>query len=133
MNRPLNRPLRKRVSEELDWSMNIYEMPHTGDTSYPVFEWIFGKEVIGSKLRAWPFQGIFVLDVRREQDRFCSVEKLLIRLNSYGWGEPPHIDEVFKDIMETKEMLPIKDIEGFREVSDKLRQKWEGLVASIAV
>ena len=36
---------------------------------------------------------------------FRSIEGALRKLDELGWGEPPHIDEVFKDAQETSRKL----------------------------
>ncbi len=120
----------KRVDDELKWSIDIQEIPHKSEVSYPVFRWIFGEKdgITGGKLHAWPFHGIFVFKVRAKEIRFTSIENLLKEIDSYGWGKPPHIEEVFKDVIETKEMSPLKNLEEFKQVSEELRQKWSKLI-----
>ncbi|PIR01888.1 MAG: hypothetical protein COY73_01195 [Candidatus Nealsonbacteria bacterium CG_4_10_14_0_8_um_filter_37_14] len=128
----MQRPLEKQVSDEFNWFMGVQEMPHTSGISYPVFEWSFGAKdgIKGGTLRAWPFQGILVFEVRGEEEKFDSIKIALKSINEYGWGEPPHINEVLQDILETKSKFPVRDIEEAKQVFKELRQKWQTLVAS---
>ncbi len=128
----MQRPLEKRVSEELNWLMSVLEMPHDSGTSYPVFQWTFGAKdgIKGGTLRAWPFQGILVLDVRGDEEKFDTTLSVLKRIDEYGWGEPSHIDEVLQDIQETKSKFPTRNIEEAQQIFEELRQKWQTLATS---
>jgi len=118
----------KKVRGELSWSMDIQEMPSEGDFSSPLFCWTFDGED-GVVLCAWPFHGFFIFKVRGKEAKFTSIEELLKEIDSYGWGEPPHLQEVFKDVIETKEKSPADSLKEFTEVAEKLRQKWNSLIA----
>lgn len=120
----------EKVENELKWIMDVQEMPHKSSASYPIFRWSFGEEggITGAKLHAWPFHGLFVFKVRGNEIKFSSIQDLLKEIDSYGWGKPPHIEEVFKDITETKERSPLKGLEEFKQVAERLRQKWNKLV-----
>ena len=132
----MERPLKKRVSAEADWAVKIVEMPHVSGISYPVFEWSFVREdgLRGGELRAWPLQGILVFQDRRGSMDFPfeTVEGALGKIDEYGWGEPPHIDEVFQDIRETKKKFLAKSLEEAKQIFEELRQKWENLTTSVA-
>ena len=121
------KPLTKRVSDGLKWTMSVQDMPRESNFPYPVFRWILNEEG-GIALRALPFHGIFVFEVRGEEIRFISIKNILKKIDSYGWSKPPHIKEVFKDVIETKEKSPVRNLEEFEQVAEKLRQKWNKLI-----
>ncbi len=120
------------MSKKLSWHMSIREVPHDSGISYPVFEWSYGfKEGFrGGELRAWPIRGELVFRERREQDdsKFHTVEKALVKINEYGWGKPPHLDEVFQIMLATKAQLPAKGLENAKKIFNELRQKWQALI-----
>ena len=122
-------PETKKVEDELKWRMSVEEMPHEGNVTSPVFRWIFGGEdcIVCDQLHAWPFHGFFVFKPRGEEIRLFCIEELLKKIDSWGWSKPPHIEEVFKDVIETKERS-VKDLKEFKQVAEKLRQKWYKLI-----
>ena len=135
----MKRPLEKRVNADLQWIMSVVEMPTNDGTSYPVFEWSFGAEdgLRGGELRAQPLQGILVFETRRGDSingercpwTFDSIEQVLEYVDHFGWGEPPHIDEVFQDILNAQKKFPVKGKEDTEQIFQELRRKWEDLVA----
>jgi len=129
----MQRPLEKRVDESLGWIMSIREMSHTSGVPYPVFEWSFGQGdgFRGGELRAWPILGTLVFRDRRESEDwpFESVEKALAKVDEYGWGEPPHIDEVFQALLEARNQLPAKNKEDAERIFNELRQRWQGFLS----
>lgn len=125
----MERPLKKRVSDALGWSMWLEELPHTSGLSIPVFRWSFGSkgESIGGDLRVFPHHGILTFQSRRSsiEGRFESVEKILAQIDKYGWGEPPHIDEVFQDAQDASVKVRAGDKEAAEQIFEELRQKWQ--------
>jgi len=129
---------------KLSWIMSVRDMPHQAGFSYPVFEWSFGNKdgIRGGELRAWPLQGILVFEDRRAPTempeggwRFQTVGEAIEKINEYGWGNPPHLDEVFKQALETKAKFPLKSskensVEEAKRIFKELQQKWETLVVS---
>ena len=108
-------------------------MPHQSGLSYPVFEWSFGRKdgIRGGELLAWPLQGLLVFQDRRGglEWKYESVEEALEKVDEYGWGEPPYIDEVFQDTIDTKGQFPIESTEAAEAIFEELRQKWTALAA----
>ena len=125
-----SRPLKKRVDAGLSWIMQVRGMLHQSGLSFPVFEWRFRSELVwAGTVQAW-FQGFFIFRDRRESSelRFDKVEDLLVRIDTYGWGEPPYIDEIFLDITETRQMFPVRTVEEAQRILQQLQQKWENLI-----
>lgn len=144
----LRRPLIKEVDGK--WHMGTLEMAGIRGI---MFQWVFGSEsedhYIPSEfhgypagLTAWPVLGMMLLNVG-DGARLLeseSLEEILSRIDRLGWGEPPHIDEVFKDAREVFQLLgsvltghSLKKEEvdrTFEEVLEELRKKWEALVDS---
>jgi hypothetical protein len=117
--------------QKMGWHMSVREMPHKEGFSYPVFEWSYGAKdgIRGGELRAWPLQRALVFETRRGEGPygFDTVEEVMETISKYGWGEPPHIKEVWETIME----LPhpdFKDIKLIKKISAELNQKWEALL-----
>ena len=130
----MQRPLTKKVEDSLEWTMAVKERPHRDGFSYPVFEWSFGSEseFSGGELRAWPLQGTLIFQDRRESEpwRFQSVEEALAKVDEYGWGEPPNVDEVFQDALSTHNRLQEEGVQGSEEaekIFKELKEKWEAL------
>jgi len=110
-------------------------MPTEQGPSYPVFEWSYGFEdgIRGGELHAWPSHGgSLVFQSRREDysQKFQSVKEALKGIEEYGWGKPPHIDEVFQDIIELQKKIPADTIEEAERIFKELRRKWESLATS---
>ena len=132
------------AESEMCWHMSVQEMPHKGGFSYPVFVWSYGfkKGIRGGELRAWSLQGIFIFTDRREPIempeggwRFETIDDVLAKLDEYGWGKPPHIDEVFKQTIETNAKFPLpsdtEDPAGEAErIFENITQEWKTLAAS---
>lgn len=126
------------TTNTLRWFMSIREMPHSSGFSYPVFEWSFGQEngIRGGELRAWITNGKLVFEQRRKEAdgpnewSFDSTEEALAKIAEYGWGEPPHITEVFQILTEAKAKLPVKNAEEAKALFEELRQKWQALLVS---
>ena len=127
----------KQVEGKRGWIMSVLEMPTTQGPSYPVFEWSYGSKdgIRGGELHAW-IHGILVFEDRRPIDmpeggwKFKSVEEALSKINEYGWGRPPHIDEVFQDVIEAKKKLAASTKEETEKIFQELREKWKALVTS---
>jgi len=130
----VTRPLVKRVGGDAEWHISVREMPHKAGFSYPVFEWSFGRKdgIRGGELRAWPLQGHLVFTDRRESRdwKFTELEEALAKIDEYSWGEPPHIDEVFQDVLNTKKQLPAENVGAAKAIFEELWQKWEALATS---
>ena len=132
----LSRPLVKRGHSDLDWFMCVREAEHTSGISYSVFEWSFGEEdgMRGGELYAYPIQKmLFFVDRRASESsmsEFKSVEAALTEIDKYGWGEPPHIDEVFQDVLAIQEELQRKGVENSKEIFLSLEEKWMNLITS---
>lgn len=131
----MQRPLEKRVGPGLDWRMAVREMSHVSGVRYPVFEWSFGGEdgLRGGELRVWPLQGMLIFQDRRQSTdwKFQSIEKALAKINEYGWGEPPHIDEIFQDAITAHQKLQVEGVgsrEEVEQIFQTLRAKWMILV-----
>ena len=124
----------KQASTELNWIMSVRKIPHKKGFFIPVFEWSFGYKngIRGGELRAWPLHGNLVFKARRESldHKFESIEGALEKVDEYDWGKPPHIDEVFQDLLEIKERLPIKSLEEANQILEELKKKWEALIVS---
>lgn len=126
----LSRPLKKRVDAELGWIMQVHEISHQSGLSFPIFEWHFCSElVLAGIVQAW-FQGFFIFQDRRKSSelRFDTVEDLLAKIDTYGWGEPPCIDEIFLDITEVHQIFPVRTKEEAQRILQDLQQRWESLI-----
>lgn len=133
----MERPLKKRVDSELKWFMSIRKMPHVSGFSYPVFEWSFGYKngLRGGELRAWSLQGGLVFEDRRAPIempkygwRFKSIEEALAKIDEYGWGEPPYIDEVFQAMIEAKSRFPVECLELAERIFQNLKEEWSAII-----
>lgn len=130
----------KPTEEKLGWIMNIRDMSTaTQGFSYPVFEWSYGlkRGIRGGELRAWPQNGMLVFEDRRGPTdmpkggwKFNSVEEALAKINEYGWGEPPHIKEIFQDILGLKKKIPFKNREDAEKTFKELKEKWQVLICA---
>lgn len=126
----LSRPLKKRVNVEASWVMQIREISDRSGLFFPVFEWRFCSELVwAGTVQAW-IQGFFTFQDRRESSelRFDTVEDLLAIIDTYGWGEPPCIDEIFLDITEARQMFPVRTIEEAQRIFQDWQQRWENLI-----
>ena len=130
----LSRPLMKRGHSDLDWFMRVVELEHVSGIFYPLFEWGFGQEngMRGGELLVSPIHGKLIFQDRREAKPqiFESVEAALSKVDKYGWGEPPHIDEVFETALTTQAKLQKADIKGGMEILLALGEKWDILITS---
>jgi hypothetical protein len=121
----------KRAEEEGPaWHMTVRNMPHKEGFSYPVFQWSYGfkKGLRGGELRVWPLQEILVFEARRGEGPFIfhTIEEAMVKVNEYGWGEPPHLQEVFLDAQKLKANPP-KNIKELKNFFAELKRKWEEL------
>jgi len=121
--------------QELSWHITVAKMPHKDGFSYPVFTWSYGAKdgLRGGELRAWPLQGILVFDPYRGEGPFKYeiLEKAMAKIDEYGWGKPPHIDEVFAELQNIQKNFPKSIIEAknFFGEDGVLDKKWKKLVA----
>jgi len=129
----MKRPLVKRIKGEPGWVMRVREMPHQKGISYPVFEWAFcHKGICGGTLRAWSLQATLVFEDTRESSgdwKFTSVEEALRKIDEYGWGELPLIDEIFQDLLDIKGEFPVDSLDRAKKIFDEFRGKWESMIA----
>lgn len=132
----MKRPLEKRGNEGFSWHMSVMVMQDEDGFSCPIFTWSFESVEDGLSagwLQAWPLGPPFLfIDAARESSlgEFSEVENALSKIDQYGWGEPPHIDEVFKDMMDVAEKFPIEGPEAARAIFEELQAKWENLIQS---
>lgn len=130
----------KTTESKPGWNMSVRTAPTIHNISYPVFEWSYGFKdgIRGGELRVWISSGIFVFEDRRhpiempqEGWKFDSVEKALAKIeDEYGWGKPPHINEVFQDIIEVRKKFPMGSKEEAEKIFGELQKKWEGLLTT---
>ena len=134
----MRKPSGKWVNPDLGWFMSIHEMPHVKGFSYPVFEWSFGSKdgLRGGELRAWSLQNMLVFEDRREPVempkggwKFKSVKEALAKIDEYGWGEPPYIDEVFTAMTETNNQFPVECLEIAERIFQNLKKAWAAVIA----
>lgn len=133
----MQRPLTKTVNTNLDWFMSVREMQHTEGFSFPIFEWSFGQRegFRGGEVHCWSLQCTYTFEDRRERRRFVfdSIENLLAKIDEYGWGKPPFINEVSRDIAVAKGKFKIEGVEDFEELEEifmELREKWQVLAST---
>ncbi|MDO8474255.1 MAG: hypothetical protein Q7S62_01815 [bacterium] len=125
-----------QVKRVLGWFMSV-QYTHTRiGILCPVFRWAYGiKDGIGGgTLYTSPIHGTLVFQVAREDEEdalaFLSVDAALRAIATYGWGEPPHIRDVFTDVTGAHEkFLDIRENrEGITEIFTALTEKWKTLV-----
>lgn len=125
----MKRPLENRVQGDPGWVMRVQEAVHTSGVAYPVLEWTFSPQgdVSSGVLQFLSLPCTFTFQDSSAADEleFRSVEDALQKIDEHGWGEPPHIDEVFQDIRELQKHFPIQDLEAGREIFVELKRKWE--------
>ncbi|MFH0788788.1 MAG: hypothetical protein V2B13_14405 [Pseudomonadota bacterium] len=126
----MDRPLKQSI--EGTWRCEVKDMPHGGGFSYPVLCWSFvaANGFVGGTLETWAPHGLFVFKSRGEETKYDKLEDLLFSLIEFAWGEPPHLDDVFKDILETRSKMPVKSKEEAIKIFTDLRTKWLRLTDS---
>ncbi|MCH7605315.1 hypothetical protein IID24_05000 [Patescibacteria group bacterium] len=126
--------MQKSVAVDLGhevWHLRTFAMPHPRGFSYPVFQWHFTKEKgprVG-ELRAWSLQGLFVFQERRDGSRsiLTSVEEANIKVQAYGWGQPPYIEQVFAEMSGLHKNFPTEKLGNLVAVNrafQDLQDRW---------
>lgn len=111
--------------------MQVQEISHpTGPLLHPVFEWSFfsGHACMGI-LQVW-IKGRFIFkDLQNSYEfHFNTVNKVLVKINVYGWGEPPCIDEVLQGAIDADQMFPTNTYSEAQRILSDLSHKWEKLI-----
>ena len=136
MESPFSRPLKKRVNSDAEWKMEARELPNQNGILYLVFEWRFcwnfpgiGISLCRGILQAW-FPGFFIFQHLKEPSefRFETIDEALMKIDEYGWGEPPYIDEVFQDVKNAGRKPLTENPEAAKEIFQNLHQKWGLLI-----
>ena len=127
----MNRPLVRRTSAGFEWIMKLREARTPNGISLPAFQWAFCSStgMCGGIVYSVPFQGlVFRSFPEMHEWTFRSVEKLLEKLDEYGWGEPPYIDEVFQGALWTQLQFPVTTPEVAQNLFNKLQKEWATLL-----
>ena len=117
-------PLKEPEGERGKWFMSLLSQDYDDGLVYPMFRWNFGEspDAPEAQIYAWPLAKpiLFFYDVAtRKEWRFYALDPLLAQLEKRGWGEPPHIREIFRDMPED---VPTQ------EHLNNLRTKWKKLI-----
>jgi hypothetical protein len=113
------------------WNLNIETIEHQSGLVRPVFHWVYENAgLCGGDVYALPErEGLFFFQTRRgdyTEPLKLTHKQLLKELETYGWGNPPHLKEVEKDCKEATKIL--HDEKGnpqrFIEYCSKMQDKW---------
>lgn len=129
----------RAVEEKARWVMGVREMPHKSGITFPVFEWTWQSPngMKGGELRIWP-QGNIVFKSSRESEEVpydfdLGIFRKTVEAEDsdlHGFGEPPHLEEVFQAVSEAKKKFPAKSKKNTLQIFEELRQKLAAIAAS---
>lgn len=133
----MERPLRRDSNKSGEWSLAVISRELSDKLTYPMLRWSFGMspDSLEGRVIAWPFRhGAFTFRIIGEEEQLTfyedKFEDLLEKIDEQGWGEPPHIDEVFQDMQESSQKLASTRGEPIeQQILDNLRIKWKRFIA----
>jgi len=96
----------------------------------PVFSWSYrGKFAYGGEIHAYPHLGILLFQTKRgdydDDPGFKgNLQEVLKEIDSFGWGKPPNIEEVYNDIQAASTIAKNNGNRFFQHCKE-LETKWQ--------
>jgi hypothetical protein len=95
----------------------------------PVFGWSYRVgSIYGGEVHAYPHLGLLLFQTRRgdypDPGFSGDLKKVVKEIDSFGWGKPPHLEEVYNDVEAASKMVK-SDVNGFIEHCKELEKNWE--------
>lgn len=107
--------------------------PENSEVQIPIFGWTYVcGPLAGGDLHAYPDTGLLVFQTRRgdypEPGFSGNLQKILKEIDTFKWGKPSHIDEIYGHITKASEIKKNQGIGKFLAYCEELSNKWERIV-----